>query len=169
MSWNDYINNYLVNNQDVSTQKVAYNILENAAIVGSGDGTIWASTPDFTFGTHNVEVEKDDGTSETVSVNEFENLVDAFNNKGVCSKKGGIRINKEKYYVASSDDDKNVLYLKKNGGGAAVAKSGLAFIIGIYASKNKLKNYNGIEEPQSPGMTNRVVENLQSFLLENSL
>ena len=104
-----------------------------------------------------------------INVNEFENLLDAFNNSGVSTKKGGIRINNEKYFIVSFDAERGVMYLKKSGGGAAVAKSNLAFVISTFSSKKKLRNFNNVEEPQNPGMTNRVVEELQKFLLENNL
>lgn len=169
MSWADYVTGYLVNFTDTMTGKAAYNISESAAIVGNQDGTVWASTQGFSLGTYKVEVDKDDGSTETVNVNEFENLLDAFNNSGITSKKGGIRINNEKYFSVSFDGERGVLYLKKSGGGAAVAKSNLAFVISTFSSKSKLRNFNNVDEPQNPGMTNRVVEELQKFLQENSL
>jgi hypothetical protein len=169
MSWADYVTGYLVNFTDQSNGKSAFNISENGALIGNQDGTVWASTQGFTMGTYKCEVDKDDGSTESVNVNEFENLLDAFNNSGVSTKKGGIRINNEKYFIVSFDAERGVMYLKKSGGGAAVAKSNLAFVISTFSSKKKLKNFNNVDEPQNPGMTNRVVEELQKFLLENSL
>lgn len=169
MSWQDYVNNYLVNYVDANSGKTASNVCEHGAIIGNTDGTVWASTPGFTLQTYTTEVEKDDGTTANVEINEFTNLLDAFNNQGTTSKVGGIRIHKEKYFSVSFDGEKGVLYLKKNGGGACVAKSNLGFVIGTYSSKLKLKNLNGAEEPQNPGMTNRACEDLQKFLTDNSL
>lgn len=169
MSWQDYINNFLVNFTDANKGVSASNVCESGAIIGNQDGTIWASTPGFELKTSTVEVDKDDGTTEQVSLVEFNNLVDCFNNKGRSNAKGGIRINGEKYFVVSYDDDSTILYLKKSGGGAAVAKSNLGFVIGIFSSSKKLTNFHGNEEPQNPGMTNRVVEELQRFLISNNL
>jgi hypothetical protein len=169
MSWQDYVNAYLVNWTDQSTGKSAFNICESGAIIGNADGTVWASTPGFALKTETVSIDTDDDKTESITVNEFVNLADAFNNKGSTSIKGGIRINGEKYYPVSYDEDVNILYLKKNGGGAAIAKSGLGFVVGTFASSKKLKNLSGNEEPQNPGMTNRVVEELQKFLLANNL
>jgi hypothetical protein len=171
MSWQDYVNAYLLNWTDPNNGKTAYNICDQGAIIGNQDGTIWASTPGFALKTsETVEVDREDGNgTEKVTLNEITNLLDAFNNKGEAKQKGGIRINGEKYFPVSFDADNNILYLKKSGGGAAVAKSGLGLVIGIFNSSKKLKNLHGNEEPQNPGMTNRVVEELQKFLLANNL
>jgi hypothetical protein len=169
MSWQDYVTGYLQNYTDPNNGKTASNVCEHGAIVGNQDGVVWASTPGFSFETYQVELEKDDGTTEKVEVNEFANLLDAFNNAGSTSKKGGIRIHKEKYFIVSYDSEKGVMYLKKNGGGAAVAKSAQGFVIGTWNGKLKTKNFTGVDEPQNPGATNRSVEDLQKFLVENNL
>lgn len=170
MSWIDYVTGYLVNYTDQSTAKTATNVCEHGAIIGNQDGAMWASTPGFTLETYTTEIEKEDGSgTEKVEINEFAHLLDAFNNGGRSSMKGGIRLHKEKYYVVSSDAEKGVLYLKRNGGGACVAKSGQGFVIGTWSSKCKFKNFNGVEEVQNPGVINRATEDLQKFLLDNSL
>ncbi len=170
MSWQDYIDNYLVNFTDANKGATASNICEAGAIVGNQDGTVWASTTGFKLGSEEVEIEKEDGSGPyKITVNEFNNLTDVFNNNGISKSLGGIRINGEKYFVVNYDQDKSILYLKKSGGGAAVAKSNLAFAIGIFSSSKKLKNFHGADEPQNPGMTNRVVEELQAFLTANNL
>ena len=170
MSWQDYVSSYLTNFTDANSGKTASNVCEHGAIVGNTDGTVWASTTNFKLDpSFTVEVEKDDGSTEKAVVNEFESLLDAFTNKGLPTKKGGVRINHEKYFPVLFDEERGVLYLKKSGGGAAVALSNLAFVIGTFSSKLKLTNLNGVVEPQNPGYTNRVVEELQTFLKENSL
>jgi hypothetical protein len=170
MSWQDYIDNYLVNFTDANKGVTATNVCEAGALCGNADGTIWASTAGFKLGSEQVEIEKDDGSGTyKTNLNEFNNLLNAFNNNGVCTAVGGIRLNGDKYFIVSFDADRQILYLKKSGGGAAVAKSNLAFAIGIFNSSKKLKNFHGQEEPQNPGMTNRVVEELQAFLNANSL
>ncbi len=170
MSWQDYVNGYLVNLTDSNSGKTAANVCEHGAIVGNTDGTVWASTPGFSFETYTAEIEKADGSGTCKQeITEFANLLDAFTNKGETHRPGGIRIHKEKYFCVSYDGDRNVLYLKKNGGGACVAKSNLGFVIGTWASKNKLTNFNGVAEPQNPGICNRACEDLQRFLTENSL
>ena len=169
MSWQDYVNAYLIYNTDVNRGKTASNVCEGAAIIGNTDGTVWASSTGFNIGKYTIEIEKDDGSSEKAEIDEFQNLLDAFNNNGVATRKGGIRLNNEKYFIVSYDEERNVLYLKKSGGGAAIAKSNLAFVIGTFSNKLKAIGYNGAEEPQNPGLTNGAVESLQKFLLENSL
>jgi profilin len=170
MSWQDYVNGYLVNwvdtNQDNKTYK---NVCEHGALVGNGDGTVWAKTDNFSFGVFKVQVEKDDGSGQvTVDVDEFANLKDAFENEGTTKRQGGLRINNEKYFMVSFDKDRNVMYLKKNGGGACVARSGLAYVIGTFNSSMKC-NVAGKDIPQSPGNTNLVCEKLQEFLTTNNL
>jgi hypothetical protein len=169
MSWQDYVTSFLVNNTDANSGKTATNLCEHGAIIGNTDGTVWASTPGFTLDKYSLDQEKEDGTKEKIEVDEFASLADAFNNQGNTSRKGGIRIHKEKYFSVSFDSDRNVLYLKKNGGGAAVAKSNLGFVIATFSSKLKSTNYNGAEEPQNPGLLNGAVEKLQTFLVDNSL
>ena len=170
MSWDDYVNAFLVNWTDVSNEnKVYQNTCEHGALVGNADGVVWAKTGTFGFGVIQVDLEKEDGSgTEKVTVDEYANLCDAFNNEGTTSKKGGLRINKEKYHMVNYDGDRNVMYLKKNGGGACVAKSGLAYIIGTFNSSLKTK-VNGVDQAQGAGVCNLVCEKLQQFLVDNSL
>jgi len=161
---------YLINLTDSNTGKVATNVCEHGAIVGNTDGTVWASTSGFSLDKYAVEVEKESGDgTEKVNIDEFANLLDAFNNAGKTSKKGGLRIHKEKYYPVSYDADTQVMYLKKSGGGAAVGKSNLGFVIGTFNSKLKSKAFNGTSEPQNPGLVNKGVLDLQAFLKANNL
>jgi profilin len=170
MSWQDYVNAYLVNFSDQVKGTTAYGVCEHGAIIGNADGSVWAATSGFALKNETIQVEREDGTgNENVNVNEFEHLVDAFNNNGKTYKKGGVRINGEKYYSVNFDSETQILYLKKSGGGAAIAKSNLGFVIGTFNTTHKLKNFNGADEPQNPGITNRVVEELQKFLLANNL
>jgi hypothetical protein len=169
MSWNDYVNAYLLNNTDSNTGNTATNVCQHGAIVGNGDGTVWASSPGFGLSQYNLEVEQENGTKKTVNVNEFKNLVDAFDNKGTTNAVGGIRIHNEKYFPVSFDEDKKLLYLKKSGGGACVGKSNLAFVIGTFSSKLTEKDYNGKNVPQNPGHCNLACEKLVEFLTNNNL
>ena len=169
MSWNDYINYYLLNLTDQNKGLSATNVCSTGAIFGNADGTIWASTPGFALKVEKVEVDKGDGTTETKEVNEFANLLSVFSSKGKTNPTGGIRINGVKYYLTNFDDEKNIVYLKSSGGGAAVAKSNLGFVVGTFDSSKKLTNFSGAQEPQNVGYCNRAVEELQAFLLANNL
>jgi hypothetical protein len=168
MSWNDYVNAFLINNTDQNTGKVITNACQHAAIIGNTDGTVWASSAGFTLANYTVDLESEDGKKSQVNVNEFANLVDAFNNKGVSSAQGGIRIHKEKYFIVSFDSEKNLMFLRKNGGGACVGKSNLAFVIATF-SANLKENNNGVEVPQNPGDVNKCCDSLVTFLLDNNL
>ena len=66
--------------------------------------------------------------------------------------------------MVNFDSDKKVMYLKKQGGGACIAKSNMAFVIGVFSTSKKMK-FNGKEENQNPGMCNKVVEELQEYLI----
>ena len=168
MSWQDYVNAYLINSFDAQG-RTASNVCEHGAIVGYQDGTVWASSPGFSLGKYQTEGENEDGTTSKFTIDEFANLKDSFERQGQVVAKGGIKINGEKYYGVSFNADMNIWYLKKSGGGAAVAKSNLGFVIGIFSQAKKLVNFHGKQESQSPGSCNVAVENLQKFLLENSL
>jgi hypothetical protein len=163
MSWSDYVNCYLVNLTD--NDKEHKNVCEHGLIVGM-DGTVWASTAGFKFGTETVKVEKEDGSGTVdVQLNEFVNLKDALDNNGVCSKAGGLRLNGKKFFMVNFDKDKNVMYLKTSGGGAAVAKSNLGIVIGLWSGDKKM----GDGTPQNAGIANLAVEKLQEFLVTNNL
>ncbi len=170
MSWQDYVNGYLVSWVDTNCDNKTYtNVCEHGALVGNGDGTVWAKTEKFNFGVFKVDVEKEDGSgTEKVDVDEFSNLKDAFENQGTTKKRGGLRINKEKYFMVNFDSERNVMYLKKNGGGACIAKSGLAYVIGTFNTSMKSK-VDGKDINQNPGSCNLVSEKLQEFLVSNNL
>lgn len=173
LSWQDYVNAYLTNYVDQTNGKSYLNACEHGAIVSNTDGTVWASSSGFTFGKYTVQIDKEDGSgTETFEIDEFSNLLNAFDNDGTCTAKGGIRINKEKFFIVSYDADKKVMYLKKSGGGAAVARSNQAFVIGIFSTSKKTTVKTGTsrsEQAQSPGVTNTGVEKLQEFLTSSNL
>jgi hypothetical protein len=139
-SWQDYITNYLINNNQMGKT----NISNNAAIIDSKTGVVYASTSGFT-------VDKD----------EFANLVDAFNNDGRTSREGGISFNKQPYTPLRLDGE--LFFLKKSEGGATVAKSRSTFIIATYSSKIMTKN-SGKEEPQNSNSVNSAVLDLLDYL-----
>jgi hypothetical protein len=173
MSWNDYVNAYLVNYVDQQHGKAYLNCCEQGGILSNTDGTMWAASTGFTLQKYPIEIEKEDGSGkEKIEVDEFKNLVNAFDNNGVSTAKGGIHINKEKYLIVSYNADKKIMYLKKAGGGGAVGKSGKAFSIATFSTSKKLTvkaGNNTTEQNQNPGICNTGVEKLQDFLLANNL
>lgn len=169
MSWNDYINGYLVNYTDDNIGKTLNNVSENAAIIGNTDGTMWAATEGFTLANYSVAIEDDAGDTKTVQVNEFANLLDAFSNGGKTSKAGGVRLNKEKYLVIGFDPGKNIMFLKKKNGGACIAKSNIAFVIGTFHAAKQVTINGDFTEAQSFGTLNQSCEKLQAFLFDNAL
>jgi len=97
MSWQDYVNAYLVNLTNYNTWKTASNMGEHCAIVDNTDGEVWASTSGFSIGTYICEIPNNDESSKSIQINEFNNLNDAYNNRWVTCLAGGININNEKY------------------------------------------------------------------------
>ena len=167
MSWQDYITSYLQNHTTPEGKTYA-NACEHAMLCGKDDGTIWATTAGFEFKTGKVGVANEDGSETKIDVNEFANLLQAFDNEGNCTNKGGLRINGEIYFMVSFDGDRNCMYLKKTGGGAVVAKSNLAFVIATCNVALQCQ-VNGKSSNQTPGVINTLAEILQNFLVENSL
>ena len=45
-----------------------------------------------------------------------------------------------------------------------IAKSNMAYVIGVFSTSKKMK-FDGKEENQNPGMCNKVVEELQEYLI----
>jgi profilin len=163
MSWNDYITNKLINVVDSNNHKLL-NVLSNAMIVGNTDGAVWATTQGFALKNEPVDVTLPDGTVKKETVNELVNIADAFCNNGDTKKLGGIRINKEKFYMTNFDNERKVMYLKKSGGGGCIALTGKAYIIGVFETSKKMKR-DDVEENQNPGYCNKVVEELQTYFL----
>ena len=169
MSWDAYVNAYLTNIVDQNTGKTAYNVCDTSGIFSNANGVTWAATPGFGLLTYQATLENDDGTTKSAEVNEFNNLLNTFNSNGQCTLPGGVRLNNEKYFVVSFDGNAGLLYLKKAGGGACVARTGQAFVIGTFSTAKKLTNFNGVQEPQNAGFTNRACEGLQNILANLNL
>ena len=139
-SWGAFIQNYLVNN--VHGDTTIYNACEAAALIGA-DGTVWASTEGFAFNPSSpISVAKEDGTTETANINEFEHIKDAIVNRGNTSKmkKGGVHFSGKKWVVLDGfeGEDYYTQYFKRDGGGAAITmtKSG-NFVLGTWNASVK--------------------------------
>ena len=143
MSWEDCINNFLLNKQDAAGD-VYNNVLTQAAIYGF-DGTKWAATDKF-----------------DVSADEINKLNDFF--KQSSNGTPSLMIRGKKYHVTHYEPGA-LAYLRIINGGATVAKTNQAYIIGIYDT-NDTYFHNGISMPQSFGMRNTVVEELAKTLKE---
>jgi len=131
-SWQPYVETMLVGKGDI----------ENAIICSSTDGTVWASTPDFTLKTYEAEIPQEDGTDVTETVDEAKNLVQLM--KGGPKPSQGLRLNGERKMQilrAFEDDEAGcyVVYGKKMKGGCCVAVSNTAIVVGVF---NELKGHN---------------------------
>ena len=140
MSWEPYINNALINKS--ANGHVYNNVLTEAAIIGH-DGSVWANT-----------------TGLSIKKDEIKKLNDLF--KQSSNNTPSIMLGGKKYQVTHYETNAFV-YLKIKDGGATVAKTGKAFIIGVYNTTKNYK-YDGKELPQGVGMCNTVVEELANQL-----
>ena len=140
MSWEPYINNALINKS--ANGHVYNNVLTEAAIIGH-DGSVWANT-----------------TGLSIKKDEIKKLNDLF--KQSSNNTPSLMLGGKKYQVTHYETNAFV-YLKIKDGGATVAKTGKAFIIGVYNTTKNYK-YDGKELPQGVGMCNTVVEELANQL-----
>ena len=141
MSWAPYINNALINKS--ANGHVYNNVLTEAAIIGH-DGAEWAKTAGL-----------------SIKPDEINKLNDLF--KQSSNNTPSIMLGGKKYQVTHYETNAFV-YLKIKDGGATVAKTGKAFIIGVYNTTKNYK-YDGKELPQGVGMCNTVVEELANQLI----
>ena len=140
MSWEPYISNALLNKS--ANGHVYNNVLTQAAIIGH-DGAEWAKTAGL-----------------SIKPDEINKLNDLF--KQSSNNTPSIMLGGKKYQVTHYETNAFV-YLKIKDGGATVAKTGKAFIIGVYNTTKNYK-YDGKELPQGVGMCNTVVEELANQL-----
>ena len=155
MSWQAYVDTQLLQKGDTN------GCVEHGALMSIQDLGLWASTPNFSLGSYNVDLPTDDGEStQSVQVNELEILKEALANKGVTTHRAGLRINNEKYFLVNDDEDRHTTYLKKHGGGACLVRTNMAV---IFASWNgALAASDGT--PQNPGLCNEQCEKLADYL-----
>lgn len=158
-SWSSYINYALLNSGDTLGHRFE-KVLSDAGIFDIKDGTPWATSKNFSL----IKKTSLDNEGLSTEINEFKNLRDAINNKGIADpNKGGLRINNEKYLCVSYNDKSCCLYLKKMGGGACVCWTSRTIIIGTFSDGKKMKK-DDIERNQNYSDCNYVVENLATFL-----
>ena len=158
MSWNDYVTNKLINTVDANGHQLT-NVLEHGALIGCNDGVAWAASAGFNITKRKGQVEG----SGNVEIDEFANIKSAFDNNGDCKGIGGIRLNGEKFLMVNFDAESKVMYLKKQGGGGCIAKSNMAFVVGVFSTSKNMR-IDGKEENQNPGYCNKVVEELAEYL-----
>ena len=141
MSWNDWVKNSLINCTDHGHSYM--NVLTEGAIVGF-DGAVWARTD-------GIDIKPDECKKLNELLNQSENNTPS------------VVVGGKKYQVTHYEPNAFV-YLKIKEGGATIAKTGKAFVVGIYSTAKKYKTGEGKELPQSVGMCNTVVENLAAQL-----
>jgi len=175
-SWGAFISNYLVNN--VHGDTTIYGACEAGALIGA-DGTVWASTEGFALKADSkISVGKEDGSTETVSINEFDHIVDAIKHRGNTQlmKKGGVHFLGSKWVVLDgyTGEDYYTQYFKREGGaGAAITQTAKGnFVVGTWSSSKDCKTVkNGVEKnvKQAVGFCNNAVDDLSKVLVQSGL
>lgn len=174
-SWGAFIQNYLINN--VHGDTTIYGACNAGALIGA-DGTVWASTEGFKLqAATKIKVALDDGSSEETTINEFEHIKDAVENKGDTTKmkKGGVHFLGQKWVVLDgfTGEDYYTQYFRKEGGGAAVTRTSKGnFIIGTWDATKEattLKDKVQKKVKQSVGFCNNAVDDLSKVLVSNGL
>ena len=174
-SWGKFIEGYLINNVHGETTIVG--ACDQAALIGA-DGTVWAATQGFELKDSNkVEVSKEDGSKDHVTINEREHILDAITNKGDTTKmkKGGVHFLGHKWVVLDgfNGEDYYTQYFKRDAGGAAVTRTtnGNLIIATWDASKSATvtKDGNSKTTKQSVGFCNNAIDDLSKVLVSSGL
>lgn len=175
-TWGKFIENYLITSVNGNTTVVGAS--DKAALIG-GDGTVWAATSGFSLNSNNaVDVAKEDGTTEKVTINEFEHIKDAVDKKGDVSKmkKGGVHFGGQKYVVTDGFEGEGYYtqYFKStNSGGAAITRTENGnYVIATYDTSKEatiIKDDNTKKTKQSVGFCNNAVDNLSKVLVQSNL
>ena len=167
MSWDDWVNGYILNHVDATTQECTYGICSRGGIYSFEDGTKWSSI-NFELMEYDLTLEDDNGKPISGKVNEWVNLKDAWNNKGQTKNFGGVRLNNEKFVLSRYDEDLETMYLTGKNACACVAKSEKTFCIGVrYKNKDGFNTSLGNVKYFSAGNVNGAVENCRKNLVEN--
>ena len=171
MSWVDWVNGYIINHTESSGEQV-FGICRRGVIAAAADGAIWGET-NFAFQTYEMEMMNDNDEKIKGQVNEFANLLNAWEGKGKCTGYGGLRFNNEKFVLSKFDEDSNTMYLTSKdaggeGGSFCVTKSEQCFVIGVSYKGEPAKptTSSGGNRNYSAGNSNAAVENCRDKLVE---
>jgi hypothetical protein len=174
-SWGAFVSNYLINN--VHGDTTIYGACDAGALIGS-DGTIWAATEGFALKKDSaITVKRDDDSTESVTIDEFDHIIDAIAQKGNTQKmkKGGVHFLGHKWVVLDgyTGEDYYTQYFRREGGGAAVTqtKNGNYILATWDASKEAttLKDNVTKKVKQSVGFCNNAIDDLSKVLVQSGL
>lgn len=172
-SWGKFIDGYLINN--VKGDTTISKACDHAALIGN-EGTVWAATQGFELNeASQIEVAKEDGSKETITINELDNILDCLLNKGLCSLPGGVHFLGTKWVSTDgfSGEGYYTQYFKNQDGGAAITRTNKGNL--ILATWNSAKEAIVTKEgqirkvKQSVGYCNNAVDDLSKVLVENNL
>jgi hypothetical protein len=167
MSWDEYVNGYLLNYTDYVTGTATENVNDGAAIIDASSKEVLSVGGNIELRSGDVDQEQDDGSVKKIKLNEVANLLAIHSSQGKVTPAGGVRIKGEKFnYVGKNDEFKSV-YLKGSGKGACISKSESLYILSVWNGSKTFTNEKGQKENQGPRMCNKSVEDLQKYLAES--
>lgn len=116
------------------------NVCSAAGIYGH-DGTLWASSPAGSdlISSYPHEIEQEDGTVQTVQLNEAVCALGASNNNRNPTP-AGIRLNRLKHMIKFYDAETKCVMLGSSTGGACVGQALTCFVVGFFNKEQKDSN-----------------------------
>ena len=167
MSWDEYVNGYLLNYTDYETGEVTLNINDGAAIIDASSKEVLSVGGNIELRSGDVDQEQDDGSVKKIKLNEVDNLIAIHESQGKVVPPGGVRIKGEKYIYVGKNGEFNSVYLKGNGKGACISKSESLYIVAVWNGAVGFINDKKLPDKQNAGMCNKSVEDLQKYLAES--
>jgi hypothetical protein len=165
MSWDDTLNNYVLNYQNYDDPSIETKNATDGAVIFDVDKNIYAQVGNIELRVGKVDQEQEDGTVKKIDVDEIDNLMDYHKNGGTTSKAGGVRIAGVKYFAVGQNKQFDSYILKSSNGGACLAKTATLYILAIYNKSKKATLPNGSQVEQNPSLCNEVVQKLQEYYL----
>lgn len=147
MSWKGYVDSLM-----------STNLLNHAAIIGTNDGKIYASSEGFTMTVHQGSCTNEKNEKKEFLVDEYHSILDLVNKKGMVPNPPGIWINNQHYHLLQFRDDINSAYLKCKNGGACVVKTGKTIVVGTYRNDDDAK--------KTGGSCNSIIEDFADQLVK---
>ena len=128
MSWQAY----------VDTQLVATGHVENACMLGAGDGSVWGMTGDFQPRYYEADTEDENGNPIKITVNEMEDLLACFQSYFAAAPANDLRVNGSKYMWLGTGEEQDIQFVRAQKGstGLCMAASQTCIVIAT-ADKNK--------------------------------
>ena len=127
------------------------NVAQHAAIYGN-DGTLWASSSDWPgFSEYDFEMETEDGSKQTIKINEFNCAMQVSSGRRMPTA-AGVRMLNSKFIMTTYDaETQSASCTRLGGGGATVCKFKNGFLLSIW-DKNAIMTNNMNQNAGDSGM-----------------